>query len=83
MLPHRGGCSHGVQSGVAPVLHCYKMLPHHGSCSHGVQSGVAPVLLLGSCYDTMGVALTVCNLGLLQYCTTCVFGDFAAFHGNQ
>ena len=83
MLPHRGGCSRGVQSGVAPVLHCYKMLPHHGSCSHGVQSGVAPVLLLGSCYDTMGVALTVCDLGLLQYCTTCAFGDFAAFHGNQ
>ena len=44
MLLHRGDCSHGVQSGVAPVLHCYKMLPRHGSCSHGVQSGVAPLL---------------------------------------
>ena len=28
----------------------------------------APVLLRGSCCYTMGVALTVCNLGLLQYC---------------
>ena len=63
MLLHHGGCSHGVQSGLAPVLNellLGYMLLHHGSCSHGVQSGVAPVLLsLQHCH--------IWNLDLCSY----------------
>ena len=94
---HCGGCSHGVQSGVAPVLllaarlllsplslkhvcYPYNFSLKLGMLAIGSESNSCKYIsvhiyiyiyihmsISWPC-ETMGVAPTVCNLGLLQFC---------------